>query len=98
MSLARGAFKKELWSKRQSNQRPLLTTVMDEREQAQHVTETILGLRERGIALRDQAVLIRASQHSLTLEVELARTKIPFLKWWQNPRDQIAGWSARRGQ
>jgi DNA helicase-2/ATP-dependent DNA helicase PcrA len=81
MSVARGTFKKNLWSMRGSNQRPLLTTVMDEREQAEYVTETILNLRGRGIALRDQAVLIRASQHSLSLEVELARRKIPFQKW-----------------
>ena len=111
MSLATDAFKKELWSKRKSAQRPYLTTVMDEGEQAKHVTETILDLRERGIALKDQAVLVRASQHSHFLEVELDRAKIPYkkwggmkflesahikdvmsiLRWWQNPRDQIAG-------
>jgi DNA helicase II / ATP-dependent DNA helicase PcrA len=114
MSLASGAFKKELWSKRKSRQRPFLTTVMDENEQARHVTDTILDLRERGIPLKEQAVLIRASQHSLALEVALEQADIPYqkwgglkflesahikdfmavLKWWQNPRDQIAGFRA----
>lgn len=81
MSLAVDAFKKELWSKRKSDQRPLLTTVSDELAQANHVVRTVLDLREQGVTFGQQAVLFRASQHSLALEVALARAKIPFRKW-----------------
>jgi DNA helicase-2/ATP-dependent DNA helicase PcrA len=37
--------------------------------------------REAGIALRSQAVLFRASNHSATLEVELTSRNIPFVKY-----------------
>lgn len=81
ISLSRDAFNKQLWSKRKSDELPLLTTVTDERRQAKHVVQTTVALREQGIPLGQQAVLIRASKHSLALEVELSRAKIPFRKW-----------------
>ncbi len=37
--------------------------------------------REAGITLKSQAVLFRASHHSASLEVELARRNIPFVKF-----------------
>jgi DNA helicase-2/ATP-dependent DNA helicase PcrA len=45
------------------------------------VIERILEHREAGIPLRHQAVLMRTSHHSDTLEVELARRNIPFHKY-----------------
>src|SRR5690349_6797778 len=36
---------------------------------------------EEGTALREQAVLMRAGRHSHELELELARRKIPFVKY-----------------
>ena len=41
----------------------------------------ILEHREEGIDLRRQAVLFRASHHSILLEAELAGRKIPFHKY-----------------
>ena len=41
----------------------------------------ILERREQGMDLRRQAVLFRASHHSLQLEVELGRRGIPFHKY-----------------
>ena len=41
----------------------------------------MLEHREAGLALRRQAVLFRASHHSLALELELARRNIPFRKY-----------------
>ena len=41
----------------------------------------ILAAREAGIALKQQAVLFRASHHSGALELELARRNIPFVKF-----------------
>jgi DNA helicase-2/ATP-dependent DNA helicase PcrA len=54
---------------------------MDETEQSNIVCERILERRERGVALNHQAVLFRAGHHSATLEVELARRNIPFVKF-----------------
>ena len=42
---------------------------------------SILEHREAGIDLRRQAVLFRASHHSMLLEAELARANIPFHKY-----------------
>ena len=81
IGLAAERFGKNLWSERASAERPRLVTVRDEAEQARHVAETVLERRERGIALKSQAVLFRASHHSAALEIELGRRNIPFVKF-----------------
>lgn len=74
-------YAKSLWSGRESAARPQLVSVRDEADQAAFVVETVLERREAGIALKQQAVLFRASHHSATLEVELVRRNIPFVKF-----------------
>ena len=74
-------YAKSLWSERASNERPQLVTVRDEAGQAAFVVEEVLARREAGIALKAQAVLFRTSHHSATLEVELTRRNIPFVKF-----------------
>ena len=44
-------------------------------------SSSVLDHREAGLALRRQAVLFRASHHSLALELELTRRNIPFHKY-----------------
>ena len=53
----------------------------DEADQARCVAERVLEQRERGMALKSQAVLFRSSSHSAQLELELARRDIPFVKY-----------------
>jgi DNA helicase-2/ATP-dependent DNA helicase PcrA len=55
--------------------------VRDDTDQAAFVVQEVLARREAGIALKAQAVLFRASHHSATLEVELTRRNIPFVKF-----------------
>jgi DNA helicase-2/ATP-dependent DNA helicase PcrA len=55
--------------------------VEDEHGQVDYVIDEVLANRERGLALRDQAVLFRTSHHSDALELELARRRIPFVKF-----------------
>jgi DNA helicase-2/ATP-dependent DNA helicase PcrA len=81
MGFAKERYTKNLFSKRQSKQKPYLTTVADERAQARYVAQQILDAREAGVPLKSQAVLFRASSHSTELELELARRKIPFVKY-----------------
>ncbi|MFK0274217.1 ATP-dependent helicase [Ensifer sp. NPDC090286] len=81
IGLARERFTKNLWTDRQSEQRPLLVAVKDEADQAAYIVEQVLAGREIGIALKQQAVLFRSSNHSGTLEVELTRRNIPFVKF-----------------
>ena len=66
---------------RTEGQRPQLVTCDDEDEQTEFVIRQILDHREAGIDLRRQAVLFRASHHSILLEAELARRNIPFHKY-----------------
>ena len=81
IGLATERFTKNLWSERGEGQRPILVTCGDENDQAEYVIRRILEHCESGVALRRQAVLFRASQHSMLLEAELVRRKIPFQKY-----------------
>jgi DNA helicase-2/ATP-dependent DNA helicase PcrA len=81
IELAAERFTKSLRSDRKSAERPLLVHVADDVAQSGYVVERILENREAGIALKAQAVLFRASHHSASLEIELARRNIPFVKF-----------------
>ncbi|WP_408583492.1 ATP-dependent helicase [Paraburkholderia tropica] len=81
MDAATERYTKNLWTDRASQQRPRLVTVADEATQARYVVEQILEAREGGMKLKQQAVLFRAAHHSATLEIELARRNIPFVKF-----------------
>jgi DNA helicase-2/ATP-dependent DNA helicase PcrA len=81
IELARERFTKNLWTDRESAERPRLVTVRDEADQARFVAGEVLENRENGMRLMDQAVLFRASHHSGPLEVELTRRNIPFKKF-----------------
>jgi DNA helicase II / ATP-dependent DNA helicase PcrA len=81
IGFAKERFTKNLFSNRTSEQKPGLTTVANETEQARYVADQILRTREEGVSLKSQAVLFRASHHSAQLEIELARRNIPFVKY-----------------
>ncbi|MEM9202269.1 MAG: ATP-dependent helicase [Actinomycetota bacterium] len=74
-------FTKQLWSARPEGPRPTLRTHHDEGAQSTAVCEAILDARERGIDLREQAVLFRNGHHSDGLELELTRRDIPYVKY-----------------
>ena len=81
IGLAKERFTKNLFSQRASSARPLLVSVADEAAQARYVVDQVLARREEGLRLRAQAVLFRASHHSLQLELELGRRNVPFVKF-----------------
>ncbi len=81
MAEAKSPFPKALWSTRRAGEKPVLVTCIDEQAQADWVCERVLGMREEGMELRDQAVLFRTGHHSAGLELELARRNIPFVKY-----------------
>ncbi len=72
IGLARERYTKNLWTDRQSLERPKLVTVKDETEQANFIVDQVLANRETGMTLKQQAVLFRTSSHSGPLEVELS--------------------------
>ena len=79
--MAHERFTKNLWSERTTGSgrawRPAKTSTI----RRTYVIRRILEHREEGVALRRQAVLFRASHHSMTLEAELTGRKIPFHKY-----------------
>jgi DNA helicase-2/ATP-dependent DNA helicase PcrA len=81
IDLADERFTKNLWSSRASADVPALVNVADDNAQAGYIVQTILANREAGIRLKAQAVLFRTSHHSATLELELTRKNIPFVKF-----------------
>jgi DNA helicase II / ATP-dependent DNA helicase PcrA len=74
-------FTKNLWTDRQSAERPLLVNLRCETAQADYIASAVLEAREAGTRLKSQAVLFRTSHHSAPLEIELARRNIPFVKF-----------------
>ena len=78
---AKERHEKQLRSTRDPGSQPQLVSCHDEDEQADFVVRTVLANRESGLRLKDQAVLFRASHHSMLLEAELARRNIPFVKY-----------------
>ncbi len=83
-SVSEGApegFMARLHTSEPGTQRPRLVRCADEDAQVDAVCEQILAHREEGIALREQAVLVRAAHHSDLLELELSRRRIPYVKY-----------------
>jgi DNA helicase-2/ATP-dependent DNA helicase PcrA len=81
IDLARERFTKNLWTDRVSSAKPQLVTIRDETDQARGIVARVLDNREGGMKLKEQAVLFRTSSHSGSLEVELTRRNIPFVKF-----------------
>lgn len=81
MAEAEERHPKQLWSARSDGPRPALVGCYDESSQSAAVCTSVLEHLERGIALRDQAVLFRAAHHSDLLELELTARRIPYVKF-----------------
>jgi DNA helicase-2/ATP-dependent DNA helicase PcrA len=81
MAEAPRQHRKHLLSTRGAGSRPQYVTVDDLTGQAEYICAQILKRREAGAPLRRQAVLFRNASASDLLEVELARRKIPFVKY-----------------
>ena len=60
---------------------PQLVRCADEDTQTESVCDRILAHREAGVALHEQAVLVRAAHHSALLELELGARRIPYVKY-----------------
>ena len=74
-------YRKVLRTTKGAGHPPHYVTVTDDQAQAEYVVDRILGTRESGVPLKRQAVLFRSSHHSDTLELELTRRNIPYVKY-----------------
>jgi ATP-dependent DNA helicase UvrD/PcrA len=78
---AERAFPKRLRAVKEGGAAPAAVFLRDESAQAAEVCDRVLEAREQGMELRAQAVLMRTSHDSDLLELELARRRIPFVKY-----------------
>ncbi|MEO5741376.1 MAG: ATP-dependent helicase [Vicinamibacterales bacterium] len=74
-------YRKVLRTTKGAGHPPHYVTVSDDQAQAEYVVARILETRECGVPLKRQAVLFRSSHHSDSLELELTRRNIPFVKY-----------------
>jgi DNA helicase II / ATP-dependent DNA helicase PcrA len=74
-------YQKTLFTSRGQGMIPALVAMEGENTQSCYIAHTILELREEGVPLKEIAVLFRAAYHSFDLEIELARSNIPFVKF-----------------
>ena len=74
-------YRKNLFSNCGDGGRPKYVTVEDGDAEAEYVVTEILNNREKGMGLKEQAVLFRGSHHSDRLELELVRRNIPYVKY-----------------
>ena len=81
LDAANALIGKRLRSVKPQGGKPRYVTVLDDQAQALYVVGRALEARERGVALRRQAVLFRNSHHSDVLELELVRRNIPYVKY-----------------
>jgi DNA helicase-2/ATP-dependent DNA helicase PcrA len=73
--------RKYLLSIRGQGARPRVVTVDELQTQAEYICNEVLRRREANVPLKRQAVLFRSGSHSDVLEVELAKRKVPFVKY-----------------
>jgi len=71
-------FPKELRTIRPAGPMPSLVPAQDITEQASFVVQKVAEIHERGVPLSQIAVLYRAHYHSMELQMELTRRRIPF--------------------
>ncbi len=74
-------YQKNLFSERRDGAKPRYVTVEDGDAEAEYVVSAVLGNREQGMQLKEQAVLFRGSHNSDRLELELLRRNIPYVKY-----------------
>jgi DNA helicase-2/ATP-dependent DNA helicase PcrA len=70
-----------LRSDRLGGAKPRLMRCHDASAEARLVVDTVLDAAEQGRALRSQAVLMRAANHSDLLEIELTARRVPYVKY-----------------
>lgn len=76
---AKIGYKKKLYSRIVRNSLPVVRKFYDQQTEAEFVVSKILEYREKGIALNQVAVLVRAFWHARFIEVELNKRGIPYV-------------------
>jgi DNA helicase-2/ATP-dependent DNA helicase PcrA len=72
-------YKKHLYSRILNDTLPEVRKFYDQEAEAEFVVDRIFEYREKGIALNQIAILVRAFWHARYIEVELNRRNIPYV-------------------
>jgi DNA helicase II / ATP-dependent DNA helicase PcrA len=78
---AERSYRRTLVAVSEGSALPELVIAHDEDDEARQIADRVLEHYERGVQLREQAVLMRAGHHSSLLELELGRRNVPFVKY-----------------
>lgn len=76
---AKIGYKKHLYSKILNNALPEVRKLYDQEAEAEFVVDRILEYREKGVALNQVAILVRAFWHARYIEIELNKRSIPYV-------------------
>lgn len=76
---ARIGYKKQLFSRILYDTLPVVRKFYDQQLEAEFIVDKIIEYREKGIALNQVAVLVRAFWHARYIEVELNKRSIPYI-------------------
>jgi DNA helicase II / ATP-dependent DNA helicase PcrA len=79
ISNARIGYKKQLFSRILYDNLPVVRKFYDQQLEAEFIVDKIIEYREKGIALNQIAVLVRAFWHARYIEVELNKRSIPYV-------------------
>ena len=76
---ARIGYKKKLYSKILYDNLPVVRKFYDQQSEAEFIVDKIIDYREKGIALNQIAILVRAFWHARYIEIELNKRSIPYI-------------------
>lgn len=76
---ARIGYKKHLFSRILYDTLPVVRKFYDQQLEAEFIVDKIIEYREKGIALNQIAILVRAFWHARYIEIELNRRSIPYI-------------------
>jgi DNA helicase II / ATP-dependent DNA helicase PcrA len=76
---ARIGYKKRLFSSILYDTLPVVRKFYDQQLEAEYIVDKIIEYREKGIALNQIAILVRAFWHARYIEVELNKRSIPYI-------------------
>jgi DNA helicase-2/ATP-dependent DNA helicase PcrA len=72
-------YRKHLYSKITHDTPPFVRKFYDQQTEAEFIVDKIMEYREKGIALDQIAILVRAFWHARYIEVELNKRSIPYI-------------------
>ncbi|MCC7056815.1 MAG: ATP-dependent helicase [Chitinophagales bacterium] len=76
---ARMGYQKHLFSVHKSPNKPTITRLADQEDEATYIVDKIMALHQQNIPFSQMAVLYRSSYHGNYIQAELLRRNIPYI-------------------